>query len=201
MTHFTDDEFVDLMDDVMPSARRAHLQKCDACRAQAGAMGAVLARAVDSKDSDVPEPSPLFWDHLSARVRDAVAAPALPTWRDRMWSPGAAWTAGLASVALAVAVSHSMLPHATLTLPPSAVAINVLNAPTARGATAVEPADDIETDEAWALVRSVADQVGWDEAHDAGISTRPDAAERMTLELSAREQSELARLLQRELAR
>jgi hypothetical protein len=63
----------------------------------------------------------------------------------------------------------------------------------------LDAADDIETDDDWAVVRSVAEQVDWDDAHDAGISARPDAAERMTAELSTREQSELARLLQSEL--
>ena len=28
--------------------------------------------------AEVPEPSPLFWDHFSARVRDAVAAEGAP---------------------------------------------------------------------------------------------------------------------------
>jgi hypothetical protein len=67
-----------------------------------------------------------------------------------------------------------------------------------------DPADDlgnIENDAAWALVRSLADQVEWDEAHEAAISARPDAAERLTAELTSREQSELAQLLQRELKR
>jgi hypothetical protein len=212
MTHFSDDEFVDLLDDALPATRRAHLQNCGACRAQASAMDAVLARAVESRgvdgrgaerhDADVPEPSPLFWDHLSARVRDAVAAPATPTWRDRVSWPVTAWAAGLASVALAVAVSHTMLPRAALTTPPASVASNAAAlALRTTAAPGVEPPDDIEADEAWAVVRSMADQVGWDDTHDAGISARPDDAERMTLELSTREQSELARLLQRELKR
>jgi hypothetical protein len=205
MRHFSDDEFVDLLDDALPPARRAHLEHCGACRAQASALDAVLARAVEGrgaedKDADVPEPSPLFWDHLSARVRDAIAAPAPTTWRDRVSWPVTAWAAGLASVALAVAVSHTMLPRAPLTTPPSSVARTAAAvALSTAAAPGAESADDIETDEAWAVVRTMADQVGWDDAHDAGISARPDAAERMTLELSTREQSELARLLQREL--
>ena len=211
MRHLSDDEFVDLLDDALPPARRAHLQNCVACRAQASAMDAVLARAVESRGgvthgaeknaADVPEPSPLFWDHLSARIRDAVARPATPTWRDRVRWPATAWAAGLASVALAVAVSHTMLPRAPLTTPPSSVARSAAAALRTTAAPAAEPADDIEADEAWALVRSMADQLGWDDAHEAGISTRPDAAERLTLELSTQEQSELARLLQRELKR
>jgi hypothetical protein len=204
MTHLSDEEFVDRLDDTLPAARRAHLQHCDACRAQAREMDLVLARTVDSGNADVPEPSPLFWDHLSARVRNAVTTPETKTWRNLVGWPGTAWVAGLASIALAVAVSHAVLPHAPRATSPSPV---VRSAPAPApawgrsGEEGGEPADDIEADEAWALVRSMADQIEWDEAHDAGISARPDAAERMTLELSTREQSELARLLQRELKR
>jgi hypothetical protein len=127
-----------------------------------------------------------------------TSIPATISWRERLWRPGTAWAAGIASVALAVAISHSMLPRAPLNTASSIV----LKAPTAAAVSAgLELPDDIDADDAWAVVRNVADQVEWDDAHDAGISTRPDAAERMTAELTAREQSELARLLQRELNR
>ncbi len=92
-----------------------------------------------------------------------------------------------------------MLPRAPLTRPTSIV----LKSPSLSGpyAAGSELSDDIEADDAWAVVRNVADQIEWDDAHDAGISTRPDAAERMAAELSRREQSELARLLEHELKR
>jgi len=202
MTHLTDAEFADLMDDGFPLDRRTHVRDCEACRARATEMESVLARIIEHRgpaNSDVPEPSPLFWEHLSTRVRDAVTSiPATISWRDRLWRPSTAWAAGLASVALAVAISHSMLPRAPLDTPSSIV----LKAPTAAAVSAgLELPDDIDADDAWAVVRNVADQVEWDDAHDAGISTRPDAAERMTAELTTQEQSELARLLQRELNR
>ena len=65
----------------------------------------------------------------------------------------------------------------------------------------LEPIDDLEGDQAWAVVRTVADEAGDNAADDAGIATRPDAAERMTLELSSHEKSELALLLASELKR
>jgi len=202
MTHLTDAEFADLMDDTLPQGRRTHVRDCEACRARATEMESVLARLIEHRgpeNSDVPEPSPLFWEHLSTRVRDAVASqPATTSWRDRVWRPGTAWVAGVASVALAVAISHSMLPRAPLNTPSSIV----LKAPAAAVVSAgLELPDDIDADDAWAIVRNVADQIEWDDAHDAGISTRPDAAERLTAELTTREQSELARLLQGELNR
>ena len=201
MTHLTDAEFADLMDDALPLDRRTHVRDCGACRARTTEMESVLARIIEHRgpaNSDVPEPSPLFWEHLSTRVRDAVTSiPATISWRDRLWRPGTAWAAGIASVALAVAISHSMLPRAPLNTASSIV----LKAPTAAVSAGLELPDDIDADDAWAVVRNVADQVEWDDAHDAGISTRPDAAERMTAELTTREQSELALLLQRELNR
>ena len=68
---------------------------------------------------DVPEPSPLFWDHLSARVREAVTADAVPA---RPWFGVGRWSWGLAAVmsvaVLVIAVS------VTLRTPP-----NVVHAP------------------------------------------------------------------------
>ena len=52
---------------------------------------AQLARAARDDggvaEVEVPEPSPLFWDHLSARVRDAVAAEPARRW----WSGVRSW--------------------------------------------------------------------------------------------------------------
>ncbi len=199
MIHLTREELVDLLDGVLPPGRRAHLKECAACRAHAGELEQAVARAVEA---DVPEPSPLFWDHLSGRIREAVASPGAPTWRDRAWWPHVAWTTGVASVALAVAVSLSM-PSGH---PPAPVLSSVpAGFPGGTGASVegagVAVADDIEADEAWAVVRGVADQVGWQDTQDAGIAPRPDAAERMTLELSTREQAALAELLRGELER
>src|SRR5438132_10596593 len=56
------------------------------------------------REVDVPEPSPLFWNHLSERVREAVAnepAPA-PRWINRL---NVAWAAGVfGAVAVVVLV-------------------------------------------------------------------------------------------------
>jgi hypothetical protein len=189
MTHLSAEEFVDLLDGALPAARRAHLEGCTTCRDESRALAGVAARAVDARD--VPEPSPLFWEHLSARVRDGLGAPAVRTWRELVWWPGSAWAAGVASIALVLLVSQQSLHPARARMgeaPSHAVA-------------AMDPVDDLDTDPAWALVRSVADEVADDDVHQEGISARPDAAERMTLELSSREKSELAQLLESELKR
>ena len=69
MKHLTESEMVDLLDATLAPGRRAHLDACDACRTTADGLRAVLAR---SADVAIPEPSPLFWEHFSARVREDV---------------------------------------------------------------------------------------------------------------------------------
>jgi hypothetical protein len=61
--------------------------------------------------------------------------------------------------------------------------------------------DDVEVDEAWAIVRAVADDVVWDDVTDAGISARPGSADRAIQTLSAAERTELAALIAEELKR
>jgi hypothetical protein len=60
-------------------------------------------------------------------------------------------------------------------------------------------ADDVEADGAWAVVRTAADDLAWDEVTAAGITAHPGSAERVALELTAAERAELARLLESEM--
>jgi hypothetical protein len=60
---------------------------------------------------------------------------------------------------------------------------------------------DLESDEAWALVRTVADDLEWDEAVTASLAARPGWAERAALDLTLEERAELLRLLQAEARR
>ena len=70
MTHLTDAEFVDLLDGDLAAPRAAHVERCEACRSQVDAMRGVLSLTATNA---VPEPSPLFWSHLSAHVRETIA--------------------------------------------------------------------------------------------------------------------------------
>ena len=58
---------------------------------------------------------------------------------------------------------------------------------------------DFESDEAWALVRALAEDLDDEQMNDEGVSAGSGAAERMTLQLTEAERVELARLLQEEL--
>src|SRR5262245_49230164 len=96
MQHLSVDELVDLVDAVDPvypvdpvdvvegaaSDARGdnvpHLASCDRCRDQLAALRAARTLAAEKEVVEVPEPSPAFWDHFSARVREAVANEAPP---------------------------------------------------------------------------------------------------------------------------
>ena len=58
---------------------------------------------------------------------------------------------------------------------------------------------DIEEDEAWAVVRTLAEDLDDDEMDVEGVSARPGSADRLTLGLSEPERIELARLLEEQL--
>ena len=82
-THLTDSELVDLAEDTLDPRRAAHVETCEGCRAQGTALRVLLR---DTAGVAVPEPSPLFWDHLSARVREGVAAESSPRRSAWEWS-------------------------------------------------------------------------------------------------------------------
>ena len=71
MRHLQSEELIDLAEGARPESSALHLQTCDECRSRLTDLRAAMAAAAHV---NVPEPSPLFWDHFSARVRDAVLA-------------------------------------------------------------------------------------------------------------------------------
>lgn len=190
MRHLTPGELVDALERRLPKSRLAHLVGCDACRRRVDELHATLDGA---RQNEVPEPSPLFWHHLSGRIREAIAAERvepLPWWRRRAavrWSPapvaivlilgGLAWLGG------------AMFRPADM--PPPAVA----------SMEAVAAGSDGDPDSEWALVVRVADGLALDEAAEVGWALGPAGAERALVDLTAEERRELARLLEAELGR
>ena len=71
MTHLTSDELVDALDGALAPPRQTHLDACQPCQQQLAELEAVLGEATAVT---VPEPSPLYWEHLSARVRTTIDA-------------------------------------------------------------------------------------------------------------------------------
>jgi len=71
MRHLTEGELLDLAEGARPESSAGHLASCEACRRQLMDLRSAMTAAAAV---DVPEPSPLFWEHLSVRVREAVEA-------------------------------------------------------------------------------------------------------------------------------
>lgn len=200
MTHLTDVEVVDWLDGTLPPARAAHLETCDACRTKATHLREAAARA---DAVEMPEPSPLFWEHFSQRVHEGVrdAAAERPSgWLGWAQNATLRWaTAGAVLTLLLVSsVWWASAPPAERAVPHDATA-SIADAAADADLDAFDPA----TDEAWALVRSVADDVSWDDASwdDAtadGLGVRPGSVEHAMAALTGDERSELVRLLQAE---
>ena len=147
-------------------------------------------------DLDVPEPSPLFWDHFSARVREAIDAPPLRArrwWRARWLVASAAAAAVLALSVIAVYQQRS-----PSDVPPTDPVAYRDAAPAGGGAADVPDAD---ADEAWAVVRSFAAELHYDEALAAGVTPGQGAIEDAATELSVDERAELLRLIEDDMKR
>src|SRR5689334_13377184 len=60
------------------------------------------------REVDVPEPSPLFWDHLSQRVRTAVASEPVPQPR---WAVNWIWLGGIIATLAVLVTAFSITLH------------------------------------------------------------------------------------------
>jgi hypothetical protein len=108
--HVSDAELMDVLDGTAPARAMAHVAGCAGCRARVDEARGGLALAAAS---DVPEPSPLFWDALRRRVEDGlVAAPAPPPARFAVRPLFAG-----ALVAAAALAGITLLPPADVTAP------------------------------------------------------------------------------------
>jgi len=196
MTHLTDVELVDLLERSLPLDRVRHVDACEWCQERAADLRITIDHA---SDAPVPEPSPLFWEHFSARVREGIDAADDESTADSMSGRSASWLGWLRHESFTWAISGALVVALVV------VAVWQVNAPSPLGPPIAErtatppPLDnelpDADTDPAWAVVRTVADDVQWNEAVVAGLDTQPGAAERAVQSLSAAERSELVRLL------
>lgn len=208
MKHLNPEEFVDFLDGTLAAERSRHVDACAVCRRQADDLRAM---AIDTRTVEVPEPSPLFWEHLSARVRRAVAEPvtAASSWRTRReWRTWRAWGLGaaIAVVVLAFVGSREMkLPGAWMAGPDGGAADGAMRSGDDAGDLAGDlsgsrlVADD-SAEPAWALVLEMAEAVEWDEDAAVEIVSPGRASERAFFRLSAEERVEFARILEAELA-
>lgn len=204
MTHLNDTEFIDYVDGTLPASRAVHLDACETCRRQAAGLSEILT---ETSAVDAPEPSPLFWDHFSARVSEAVAVDAArqASWFgrvSRLVTP-AAVAAGLAIAVLAVLLLPRVA-RAPEPQPAAPLASSQAGAAGADAASARETADapiDAQNAEVWDVLTAAASDMGIDEAHAAGLRAHPGAIDGAVQRLNQAELRELGRLLQNEMKR
>jgi len=198
--HLNTDQLVDLAEGTQPEASAPHLAACASCRAQVRELRAMMSA---TQELDVPEPSPLFWDHLSSNVRDAVAAdarlkPSRYIFRGvRAFFGARAFQASVlvaAGVLLAVALNLRAPSPAPIAAPPALVAADA-GAP-------IELLGDVSPDEdaSLTLVATLMDDADPDAVREAGLEPR-GSAEHAVTHMSDGELRELGRLLKEELAR
>jgi hypothetical protein len=215
MSCLSRDRLREAVEEPLSPESAAHLTACPRCRGEVEALRRTLEelRAVD-----VPEPSPLFWDHLSARVREAIAQEpprdAGPGMWARLRSPqGRGWLRPALAVVtvliVAVAVDRSVRrAPGGLPAPTSASA-------TRTAAEAIStPGLDLAAGEDWQFIVDVAADAADTAAADADAADHPDALadgdgafetrtgafDLAVSELSAEEQRELVKLLNEALA-
>jgi hypothetical protein len=188
MKHLTPEELIDFADGSLAEDRRVHLEACQTCRREARACRSIVAGI---RADQVPEPSPLFWDHFSTRIREAVArAEVAPRWWDVLTLPRLSGAA-IAGALLVALVSVARGPDAGAPRSPAAVL--------GEAAPAGSSSLTLSSEPAWTVVMAVSEGMDWDAATEAGLQVRPGAAERALMELSPEEQIELGRLLRAEL--
>jgi hypothetical protein len=187
VTHLTAEQLLDVADGTRAGHEFPHLQTCAICARQISELRGALAAAAEVS---VPEPSPLFWNHLSERIRTAVAEEPRT---GRIAFGGHGWWrfAAATAVIAAIVVLGSQLwrVRAPGTTDSSFRAIH---------ADTVPPFDD---DPALTLLADLSAGMDWDAAAEAGLVPADGAVDGIVLALSDEERVELHRLLQEALAK
>ena len=201
MAHLTPAELIDLAEGARPEASVPHLEACAACRAQVDEVRATMSAVAEI---DAPEPSPLFWDHLSARVRETIAAEQdlaspLSGVRRVTDAMGASWRGWRPVWVVALAVLVAAAGLVIRTNQPSTT-----SAPAAEVAAISEPSAEVaapDDDPSFSLVADLAADLDWESAREAGLTTHVGADDDAVGQFTDGERRELRRLLQGELSR
>jgi hypothetical protein len=195
MTHLSPEELLDIAEGAQPQP--VHLASCDTCRQEIADLRALMGVVADV---DVPEPSPLFWDHLSSRVKDAVAVEDPPRltrvdrwgWVLNVWSWRlAAPIAAFAAAALVVAVFVAPRSRAPLR---QAAPAEVAGAGADTG-----PLVDTAANPSFNFVADLTIGMDMDTAIEAGLVSE-GSAEHAVAHLNEGELRELAKMLTEEIA-
>lgn len=189
MNHLSPSEFVDLLEGQLPDERARHASSCALCSSQVEELRDALRQSAGVLP---PEPSPLFWDHLSNRVREGISEPAGRRFDRLLLRPRLAFA--LAALVVLAAIGWRVMDlQQTPERPAGLTATNA--------AESMKPGSDPAADRAWDAVRAAAENVAWEDAQEIGIAGPPGSAERAILNSSDSEQKQLISLLEEELKR
>ena len=181
--HLTAGECVDALEGGLPSGRERHLEKCDDCQGKLSELRAVMANVRSS--GELPEPSPLFWDHFSDRVRTATfdVIPARQAWWHAGWRPIVAMAGVVAALLLAVALhERAVWPGGN-----GSVAVSDVPASAASG----------NEEDSLTFMAHVVSTMSFEELQQATRPT-PDATDALVAQLTPEQRAELVRLLKAE---
>jgi hypothetical protein len=193
MPHLSSDQLLDVADGTRADREFPHLESCAVCVRQLADLRRTISAA---REVEVPEPSPLFWDHLSTRIRTAVAATD-PTARPFMWAGRAWWQWAAAAVAFGAIVLVISLGSPRVSVPggtgaPAVASVDPLS---------VDDVRAFDDDPALALLADLSAGLDWEAATEAGLVPSEGTVDRVVFTLSAEERVELHRLLQEALGR
>jgi hypothetical protein len=188
MSHLSPEELIDIAEGTRLESSTSHLATCASCREQLADLREMMAVVV----VDVPEPSPLFWEHLSARVREAAAAEAAPSsawWRLRLpWRLAAVMSVAVVVVAV------------SLTMRTPSRSTNIGAGGVTQGGVPEAGLVLASDDPSLSLLADLAGDLDWDAAADAGITMEVGSVDHALTELTDVERAELQRLLREAMA-
>jgi hypothetical protein len=206
MRHLTPGDLVDLAEGARDAQSTPHLAACDVCQRELADLRAAMAGI--SSGGEIPEPSPLFWDHLSAHVRDGVRNEDVPARASYLGSFVSAPRLAVAAVWCLVVVAIGAALGSRLIAPqpqPQAPIVSSRPGPAeaVRGAQVTTPSLLGSVDDpSLSLVADYGKTLDWDELREQmSMSRRTGSLDATVSELNAEERQELQRLLTEELAR
>jgi hypothetical protein len=202
MRHLTSEQLIDLAEGVRPESSAPHLGSCETCREKLLELRTTLFAAASVH---VPQPSPLFWDHFSARVHDAVEAEgaagtsAIGRWSWSSVSPIRVGTFAVVMLALVIAIRDGR-PGVPVPQPAgSSGAVGESSGDVSPGG-ALASASMVADDPSLSLVADLAADMDWDTASEAGFTTHVGVDNDAVTDLTDSERRVLNQLLKGELS-
>lgn len=191
MWHLSPKALIDLAEGARPEHAFPHLETCARCQRRLADVRLALSTAALA---DVPEPSPLFWDHLSDRIRQAVRSEGPPPRHD--WTtPRLSWRLAALGGALGIVVAAALVWQVAPRRGADRAAAVVT-----RGSE-VQKSTQGASEAPFTFVADLAEGLEWETAAEAGLTTRFGTVDDTLTDLSSDERLELQRLLNEALSR